>query len=211
MLQRLVRWLLPQEDRFYDLVERQAAICHEAAKAMAGYRAGRSATDIKAQVELLERQGDDAGRAMIEALGRTFATPIDREDLQRLSKKLDDITDFINLAARDCALYGVDQPTQPMLLQVEKLCACTELVSAATPWLRRQAYPEIIDLSRRIGTLRDEANNVCTAAINQLFHDPAIDAKTILREKEVLEALDKAINRCEQVGEVLTSIAVKNG
>lgn len=37
---------------------------------------------------------------MIEALGRTFATPIDREDLQKLSKRLDDITDLAHATAR---------------------------------------------------------------------------------------------------------------
>jgi uncharacterized protein len=47
-------------------------------------------------------------------------------------------------------------------------------------------------------------------AISKLFHDPAIDAKDILREKEVLDDLEKAVNRCEQVADALTSIAVKH-
>lgn len=211
MMQRLIRWLLPQEDHFYTLVERHASIAHEAARTMVGFRTGMNAQEIHVKVQELEHQGDECVRQMLDALAKTFVTPIEREDLQRLSKKLDDICDFINLAARDCVLYGVEKPTEPMLIQIDKLAASAELVSAAMPWLRRHAYAEIIDLSQRISRHKDDGATVFTQALNKLFHDPAIDAKTILREKEVLEALDKAINRCEQVGETLMNIAVKNG
>jgi uncharacterized protein Yka (UPF0111/DUF47 family) len=211
MMQRFIRWLLPQEDHFYDLVERHAALVQQSAQALAGFRAGMATKDIRTKVQDLERQGDECVKLMLESLAKTFVTPIDREDLQRLSKKLDDILDFINLAARHCSLYGVQKPTEPMLIQIDKLAATAELVSAAVPWLRRHAYKEIIDLAQRISHHRDEEGAVFTEALTKLFQDPAIDAKTILREKEVLEALDKAINRCEQVGETLTGIAVKHG
>lgn len=211
MMQRLIRWLLPQEQHFYTLVERHAQIVNEAARAMSGFRSGVSVKEINAKVRDLEHQGDECVKQMLDALANTFVTPIDREDLQRLSKKLDDICDYINLAARDCTLYGVDKPTEAMLLQIDKLVTSAELVSSAVPWLRRHAYAEITDLTNRITKHRDDGAHVFTEALTKLFHDPAIDAKTILREKEVLEALDKAINRCEQVGEVLVNIAVKNG
>lgn len=211
MMQRVIRWLLPQEAHFYTLVERHAQIANAAAQAMSGFRAGVPAKEINAKVRDLEHQGDDCVKQMLDALAKTFVTPIDREDLQRLSKKLDDICDYVNLAARDCVLYGVEKPTDPMLLQIDKLVASVELVSSAVPWLRRHAYAEITDLTSRIAHHRDDGAQVFTEALTKLFHDPAIDAKTILREKEVLEALDKAINRCEQVGEVLVNIAVKNG
>lgn len=211
MMQRLINWLLPQEQHFYSLVERHAQVVNEAARAMAGFRAGLPPKDINAKVRDLEHQGDECVRQMLDHLAKTFVTPIDREDLQRLSKKLDDILDYINLASRDCILYGVEKPTDAMLLQIDKLVTSAELVSSAVPWLRRKAYAEITDLTNRIAQHRDDGAQVFTEALTKLFHDPAIDAKTILREKEVLEALDKAINRCEQVGEVLVNIAVKNG
>lgn len=211
MMQRLIRWLLPQEEHFYNLVERHAQVVNEAAQTMAGFRVGKSSQEIRAKVQDLEYQGDECVKKMLDALAKSFVTPIDREDLQRLSKKLDDILDFINLAARNCALYGVERPTEPMLQQIDKLVAAAELVSAAVPWLRRHAYKEIIDLSQRIAHHQADGTTVFLDALTRLFHDPAIDAKTILREKEVLEALEKAIHRCEQVGETLTGIAVKHG
>ena len=211
MMQRLIRWFLPQEEHFYTLIERHAAVAHEAARTMAGFRNGVSTKDINARVRELEHQGDDCVKQMLDALAKTFVTPIDREDLQRLSKKIDDIIDYVNLATRECVLYGVEKPTEPMLLQIDKLVASVELVSSAVPWLRRHAYAEIIDLCNKVSQHRDDGGQVFTQAMTRLFHDPAIDAKTILREKEVLEALDKAINRCEQVGETLMGIAVKHG
>jgi uncharacterized protein Yka (UPF0111/DUF47 family) len=209
--QRFIRWLMPQEDHFYTLIERHAVIAHETAKALAGYKAGCNAAEIRKSVQDWEHQGDAIVKQMIDSLAKTFVTPIDREDLQKLSKKIDDICDFINLAARDCVLYGVEQPTRPMLVLIEKLVASTAIMANEMPKLRQHAYREIIEISNRITAIKEDGDTVFTEALNALFHDPAIDAKVILREKEVLEAIEKAINRCEQVAETLTGIAVKHG
>ena len=47
--------------------------------------------------------------------------------------------------------------------------------------------------------------------MSALFHDAAIDAKALVRDKEVLEDLENAIDRCEEVGETLAHLAVKHG
>ncbi len=210
-LQTLLRWLLPREDHFYDFLERQAEVGWKAAQAMAKHLSNAATTaQIRAEVEDLEHQGDAIGNEMLAALSRTFVTPIDREDLQRLSKKLDDIPDYINLAARACVLYGVERPTKPMTVLIEKLEACTRVLKEAVPKLRRHAYTDLIKVGQEIHALEKEGDVVFRDAISALFHDPTIDAKVILREKEVLEDLEDAINTCEQVAETLTNIAVKH-
>ena len=210
-IQNLVRWLLPREDHFYAILEKQAAVTHQAASELGKYRAGSpDPASIRDVIEKLEDEGDVHVRDMLKALARSFVTPIDREDLQRVSKKLDDILDLINLAARTCVLFGVTRPTEPMLAQIERIESCSRIFTHAINKLRAHRYHEVIDLCQQVHQLEKQGDDVFRDALGKLFHDPAIDAKTILREKEVLEDLEKAINRCEQVAETLVNVAVKH-
>jgi len=210
-VQSLLSWFLPREDHFYTYLERQATIAQQAAQTLGLFRQGIAASEIRSTVERLEDQGDQSVREMLAALARTFVTPIDREDLQRVSKKLDDITDLLDLAARACVLYGVEKPTKPILVLIDKLEAATKVIADSVPLLREHKYDALIKACEQVQDLEKEGDTVFRDALSALFHDPAVDAKTILREKEVLEDLEKALNRCEQVAETLTNVAVKHG
>ena len=209
--QALLRFLLPREDHFYDYLEAQVSAVNRAAQELRKLnQAGAPITAIREAIQAIEHEGDQAVHQMLDALGKTFVTPIDREDLQKLSKRTDDILDLTNAAIRACVLFGVEKPTRPMTLLIDNLAACTAILAETMPLLRRHDYPEIIRSAARVSHHEKNGDEVFRDAVRNLFHDPAIDAKTILREKEVLEDIEKALNRCEQVAELLTNIAVKN-
>ena len=136
-------------------------------------------------------------------------TPIDREDLQRLSKRCDDILDLTNAASRACVIFAVEEPTPAMRLLITTLAKSAQLVNEAVPKLRLHAYPEAIRICAQVSVSEKSGDAVYRDALSKLFHDPTVDAKTILREREVLDDLEKAINRCEQVADIITTIAVK--
>jgi uncharacterized protein Yka (UPF0111/DUF47 family) len=207
----LLRFILPREDHFYAFLEQQAAAADRAAQVLLRLKQdGTQVAAIRDEVQKIEHEGDQIAHAMIEALGRTFVTPIDREDLQRLSKRLDDILDLANATARACVLFGVDRPTKPMTLLVDKLAECTGVLNRCVPLLRQRAYIQLITACREVNHYEKDGDAVFRDALSHLFHDPAVDAKTILREREILEDLEKAINRCDQVADLLTTVAVKN-
>lgn len=211
-LQDLIRWMLPREDRFYDLLEEHARIVHEAAEALALFdgRAG-GISEVRAKVQELEHRGDKLVHDLEDALARTFVTPLDREDLHKLAAELDDVIDLTNLAARTCELFGVDRPTESMRKLIATLLACTQILRDATPKLRAHAYGELIERGRDIRALEKEGDAVFRGAVSVLFHDPEVDAKVLLKEKEVLEHLENAIDRCDRVAGTLTNLAVKHG
>lgn len=209
-LQDVIRFLLPREDHFYDYLERQAVVAHEGAKALSLFKDGNIEA-VREEVQKLEHQGDSIVHQMEEALARTFVTPIDREDLQTLSSELDDILDLTNGSARACSLLGVAKATDSMIILVRNLVECTEVLTTTIPLLRKHAYADIIEGSRKIRRLEKEADRVFRDAISALFADPTVDAKTILREKEVLEDLESAVDHCDHVANILTNLAVKHG
>jgi uncharacterized protein len=211
-IQDLVRWLLPKEDHFYDFLERQAVAAHEGASALAAFKIeGASAEDVAKTVQDVEHKGDGIVHELEDALAKTFVTPIDREDLQKLSSQLDDVLDLTNGAARASVLFGVARPTPAMATLIDKLVECTVVLKDTVPNLRKHAYPDLITASRALRKLEKEADVVYREAVRGLFGDASVDAKKLLREKEILEDLERAIDHCEYVADTLANLAVKHG
>ena len=210
-LQDLIRWILPREDVFYGLIERQSEKLDEAAKALAQFTRGVSAEQIREQVQDIEHQADAIVYEIEEQFARVFVTPIDREDLQLLAASFDDVVDLINLTARTFVLFGVPEPTPPMTELMAILVKMTAVFRAELPALRKHEYARLIAAGRVIKEQEKEADRVFRNALGQLFHDPNIDAKVLLRDKEVLEDLERAIDKCETVAERLKNLAVKHG
>ncbi len=210
-LQDVIRWLVPKEDRFYGYLEGQAAAAHEGALALSRFKDGRDAKSVRDEVQALEHQGDKLCHELEEALAATFVTPIDREDIQKLSSELDDILDRANGAIRAAALNGVERPTAPMGKLMDLLVECTLVLKETMPNLRTSAYAKITEAARALRQLEKTGDTIYREAVSVLFHDEAIDAKELLREKEVLEGLESAIDHCEDVGATLAHLAVKHG
>lgn len=210
-LQDVVRWFLPREDHFFTFLERQASSARRGAEAFAKFVPGVEIEGVQKEVQTLEHEGDKASHELEEALQKTFVTPIDREDLQRLSAELDDILDLTNNAARACALFGVHSPTPPMVELMGILVAATTDLEGAVPLLRKHEYATIIQACRGVRQHEKKADGVYRQALSALFRDDAKSAKDLLREKEVLDHLEAAIDHCEQVAHSLTNLAVKHG
>lgn len=210
-LQDVIRWLLPREDQFFRILEQQAVVMHRGAQALTELRSGKSIHDVQSAVQVIEHEGDALVHELEEALEQTFVTPIDREDLRHLSSQLDDVLDSTNLMARQCVLFGVEKPTEAMLQLVDVLVKCTALLQEAVPRLRAHDYAGLMTASRTIRQLEKDADQVYRGAVSRLFHDDAIDAKSLLREKAVLEDLETATDRCERVAHTLAHLAIKHG
>jgi uncharacterized protein len=210
--QALIRWLLPSEEHFYAFIEQQAVAAHEGASALAVFKEeGASAEAVAKAVQAVEHRGDAIVHELEEALARTFVTPIDREDLQKLSSQLDDVLDLTNSAARGAVLFGVKRPTPTMASLIDCLVACTVLLKDALPDLRSHAYPKLTAASRQLRKLEKEADVIYRDAVRVLFGDDAVSVKELLREKQVLDDLERAIDRCEYVADTLANLAVKHG
>lgn len=211
-LQDFIQRLLPRHDEFFELLERQAGVARNAAQALAGFtEPGKTASSIMEQVQSFEHEGDKLVHEIEEALARTFVTPIDREDIHLLAASIDDVLDLTNYAARACSMLGVDRPTAPMVALMKVLVDATTILAEALPALRRRAYPELRIAMRKIRQIEKEGDRIHREAISELFRSDNIDAKVLLREREVLEDLENAIDRCEKVADTLSNLAVKHG
>ena len=208
--QSLIRFLLPKEEHWYDMLEELGRLGHEAATALFLFKE-KPAGEVQAAVQAIEHKADDVVRRMEDALARTFVTPIDREDLHRLTSELDDIIDLMNLSARVFSLYHLDKPTPPMVEIMEKLEKATGMIATAVPHLRKHEFEQLIDGGRKVRAIEKEADGIYRHAISALFSETHTDFRETWKQKEALDHLETAVDHCDNVADLLANLAVKHG
>lgn len=210
-LNDLIRKLLPNDEHFYGYLEDLGKLGHEAALALSKFQEV-PAEQVQKNVQEIEHKADNVVRQAEDALALTFVTPIDREDLHRLTSELDDIVDRTNLSARAFSLYRLKELTPPMVQLAEKLVATTLLIRDLVPLLRAHRYAEIVEGVRKVRQVEKEADTVYRAAIAQMFDAPASsDYRDFVKQKEALDDLEAAVDFCDKVADTLSNLAVKHG
>ena len=199
--------LVPRTTEFYDLFTRAGQNLLETARLaqrrFAEFPQGGSHDEVKA----LENQGDDLTREIIELLNTQYVTPFDREDIYELAKAIDDVVDYIDNASDLLGLYKVGSSMAPAVEQCRVLVSAAEHLANALSELRRlrRAEQHLV----RVKELEDEGDSIVRKAIAALF-DEGADPLTIIRWKDIFEALEDAIDACETAADLVGNIVVKN-
>src|SRR5437762_849333 len=147
LFDRLVRLLLPRQDRFFTLLEEVAGRMTAAAAVFGELAVASGHSNLSAiagRMKPIETEADQLCHRVYEELDRTFVTPIDREDLAALTKALDDVIDGMEHARAFAALYRFDSLPEPMRQMVKITVRATEELSRAVGNLRHFSKPDSI-------------------------------------------------------------------
>lgn len=162
------------------------------------------------EVDKLEQVGDDITHAIFLGLGKTFITPFDREDIHALVSALDDIADYIYAAGINIDLYNIKTINKSMIKLAQLLFEmCTDLNMAIKELKSFKNTQLIADVCLRINVGEAKADQICNTALAILFDDE-IDAIELIKQKEVLQMLEMATDKCDDAANVLESILIKN-
>lgn len=162
------------------------------------------------EVERLEHVGDDITHTIFIELSKNFITPFDREDIHALASAVDDIADYIHASAGNIELYNVTNIGEPMVKLAELLVEmCTDLEKAIKELRSFKNIRVIADACVRINSAENQADHTCNLAIARLFEFET-NAIELIKQKEVLQTLEIATDKCEDAANVLESILVKN-
>jgi hypothetical protein len=160
-----------------------------------------------AEIRRIERSGDEMTHAVLTKLNQTFITPFDREDIHQLASSLDDVLDFLNAAGARIIMYRIKNPP-PVALELARLILLqTQELHRALPLLRKNG--DILTYCVEINRLENEADVISRAAIGQLF-DEEKDPINLIKTKELIEFLESATDRAEDVANVLETVVLKN-
>jgi predicted phosphate transport protein (TIGR00153 family) len=161
----------------------------------------------QAEIKELEHEGDRITSELIGLVSTQFITPFDRDDLFVLAGAIDDVVDAIENATELLGLYDVEQPTRHSLEQCAILVAAVEQLDQLLRTLKgkKGSSPEIAEIKR----LEDEGDDCTRRAVAELFEDERIDPLTVIRWKEIYEALEHAIDAVETCAHRIGNMLVK--
>lgn len=212
-LNSIFQYFVPKDKKFFPLFEQAGSNLIEMAKLLqksVNSQDPELRKELSKKLEDLEHTGDNITHQIHLELGRNFITPFDREDIHALASSLDDVADFIHGASNRMQLYKVEKPTQPMIEIADLIAEATEHVAKALFELRDlKNIRNITDSCVRINSVENKADYIFDKAVADLFEYEK-DAITLIKQKEVLSAMEDATDKCEDVANVLESILVKN-
>lgn len=159
------------------------------------------------EVRRIEHRGDDMTHAILTKLNQTFITPFDREDIHKLASSLDDVLDFINAAGARIIMYRITNPPPAAGELAHLILAQSKELQKAVSLLQKNG--DILAHCVEINRLENEADLVSRAAIARLF-DEEKDPITLIKTKELIEFLELATDRAEDVADVLETVVLKN-
>ena len=204
----LLTRILPREQSFFDMFIQLAENIHAGAQALLDMLTNY--TDVPSQAERIkdfEHTGDDVTHALLTRLNQTFITPFDREDIHELSSKIDDVLDLIDAAASRLVIYRVDR-IRPGVADLAKILRqATGQVLAAVRVLGK--HDHILDHCIELNRLENESERLCRTLIAQLF-DEEKDPVQIIKWKEIIEVVETAVDKCEDVANVLEAVTLKS-
>jgi predicted phosphate transport protein (TIGR00153 family) len=200
---------LPKDEKYFDLFNRLAAKIAEAAKEMEKLFADfENRNGYADRIKEIEHECDDLTHDIVKRLNQTFITPIDREDIHALATGLDDVVDAIDYTARRLILYRVDQATPHSVKMTDVLVRLVTKLEDAVMALEKKG-DQVLQACVDIHTLESEGDSYHHDAVGKLFSEET-DAITIIKMKEIYEKMERTIDKCEDVANVLEAIVLKN-
>jgi predicted phosphate transport protein (TIGR00153 family) len=204
--------LLPKDTVFFDLFEglaTHAVSCSEHLRRLA-VEFPRIDTEVQ-RIRQEEHQADDLAHTALDRLDRTFITPFDREDIHTLVNELDNVVDMVDALAKRFTLYNIKAMEPVFVKQCEVLVRATATLSEAVHRLRKsRKLSELSDKLIEIHRLESEGDDNHHSAISKLFGG-TVEPLEVMKWKELYDYIENAIDGCEDVGNTLERIVLKNG
>lgn len=211
-LDKIFSYLAPKEGRFYPLFKDASANLIIGAELLVDFMNEPSPEKREAlsnKIKETELVGDQIARNLYKALSGTFITPFDREDIFELIHATDSVLDLIHGASKETHLYKLAEIPSEFREMADVIRKASIEINTAFNGLR-----DVLNLSKykdnchRIGELEEHADDINHRYLAKLFQEEK-DAIELIKKKDILAALEKAVDRCDDVADILSSVIIK--
>lgn len=205
--------LTPKEPKFFPLLKKLSVVSIEASEMLIDFVSNynhETANAYYRQIKEKEREGDKLSNTVFDELNTTFITPFDREDINALATRLDDVTDGINSCAKRILFYNPKAMPDAAIQLTKILHECTLYISKAVDELAtiRKSTKNIIEYCQKLHHLENKADEVYETFLISLFENEK-DGIELLKIKEIVYELEKATDIAEYTGKIIKTIIIK--
>jgi len=211
-LDKFFSFLAPKEGKFYPLFKDASANLIVGAELLVEFMNEPSSEKREAlghKIKETELVGDEIARNLYKALSGTFITPFDREDIFDLIHATDSILDLIYSAAKQAHLYKLTEIPDEFREMADAIMSASAEINTAFSGLRDVLnLMKYRDNCRKIQDIEEHADDINHRYLAKLFREET-DAIELIKKKDVLAALEKAVDRCDDVADILSSVIIK--
>jgi uncharacterized protein len=204
----MLKRFLPKQNKFFDILIEMAVNMQESAKLLKEmFEKHDSYSEYSSRIHILENKCDELTHNVISELNDTFITPIDREDIYALVNSLDDIVDSIDTIGSRATIYKLKTQV-PFSIQ---LCEILVLQANVIADVIKQIQDPKLTTEKivQVKHLETEGDIMFRDALEHLFEHEK-DAINLIKEKELIENIERAIDRCHHTATVVEGILIKN-
>ncbi len=207
----LIERLMPKSDDFFADFEKLAATTVEGTRLLKALL--DDFTDVPRKVheiKQVESRGDDITHRAFKRLHENFITPFDRTEIHRLLSRIDDVLDLADAASERISLYDVGTILPDARELASVLVLAAEAMAEAVRGLRDIKNPkQVLDACKQVNVHENTADHLIRRAIAALFkggHDPLM----VIKWKEILDLIEDAVDRAEDVADVIEGVVLEH-
>jgi predicted phosphate transport protein (TIGR00153 family) len=203
----------PKDVKFFPLLQELSTVMVEAGDKLhdlIAFTEEEQRPEICKLIKQKETAGDKISARIMKELNNTFITPFDREDINELADKIEEVIDIINRAAQKVLLYSPHRFTPSAVKMTEIIQSGTLEIQGAVEDLEHLKKSDSVFRKhyKEIKKLEEEADGVYEKGIMDLFKNET-NTVELIKLKEIIQELEKAANKINTAGKVLKTIFVK--
>jgi predicted phosphate transport protein (TIGR00153 family) len=208
----LLEKLMPRSDDFFSDFEAQAETVIEGAKLLKALL--DDFTDVAAKCQAIkdvEHKADDITHRAFARLHTQFITPFDRAEIHTLLSRIDDVLDLADAASERLGLYDIEQVLPEAREIAAVLVAQAQKMTEAVRGLRHmKANPSaILDACKEVNLLENQADTLTRRTMAKLFKR-GNDPLTVMKWKEIIDLIEEATDRAEDVANVIEGVVLEH-
>ena len=207
----LLTLILPPEEKiFYELFEKNCTTCHESAVLLHKIMKENAPGKLINQARELRQKCNSASRETLDQLNKTFITPIDPEDIQYITSRLNSINKKITKTSMNYKIYDLDKYSKKIKPHVLLLVEATSELRRTLGGLKKVSnIRQIIESSQKIKEIENNGDDLFLKDLEDLFSGK-YDALTVIKLKDIYNSIESALNNCSSVSDEVLKIVLKH-
>lgn len=203
----------PKEPKFFPILKEMSEVMVKAADLLIEFISHydhSTAADYYKKIKEQEKKGDVLANRVFDELNKTFITPFDREDINQLSSRMDDVTDYINSCAKRMVLYNPTRMPDSAVTLANLIKDGAVCIGKAVDELDvlKKDPKHIIAYCHELHEIENKADDVYEHFIIDLFENEK-NSVELIKLKGIMYELEKATDVAEYVGKIIKTIIVK--
>ncbi len=201
-------WVKSNEKELLTILDNLAKKAVETSEAVLVLLSDLNNAEQYQKIHRLETEADQLTRDIFSELNKTFITPLDREDMQRIASKIDDVIDFMDgISARLYSYQITDAPPYCQKMAEELVKATKEVQYIVSKLQKINSPKDMIEHCRNTSDIEHAVDDLYRDAIKELFESD--DPIKIIKLKDIYETMETASDRCVDVADVIEDIVLK--